>query len=252
MPVSSLLPPPLLAALDAESEPEEARARVIEALTHPTWANERRDATGDNQRLELLGDAVLELIVTETLFFRLPHADEGLLSRARAAAVNEAALADAARRIELGAALRLGRGEDASGGRERAPILADAFEALIAATYLWRGPAAARRLVELALGDAIESAIDAATHGKASGGVDARAKDPKSLLQEHAQRGGGATPVYEIESAEGPDHDRSYVVRVLVAGEPLGRGRGRARREAERAAAVEALAALAARKDESR
>lgn len=238
------LPPTLATLIEHASDPERARTLFGEALTHRTWLNEHPGVrTGDNQRLELLGDAVLELIVTHRLFEQLPHADEGLLSRARAAAVNEAALAAAARTIDLGSAIRLGRGEAASGGRERARTLADAFEALVAAAYLAGGMSLASELLDAALGDTIAAAVRGAT-GEARGLVDARVKDPKSVLQELVQREGGPPPVYQHDDPSGPIHDRTFHARVLANGRELGRGDGRSRREAEMRAAGVAIDAL--------
>jgi ribonuclease III len=238
------LPPTLATLIAHASDPARARALFDEALTHRTWVNEHPGVpTRDNQRLELLGDAVLELIVTHRLFEQLPHADEGLLSRARAAAVNEAALAHAARTIDLGSAIRLGRGETASGGRERARTLADAFEALVAAAYLAGGMKLAEELLDAALGDTIATAVRGAA-GEARGLVDARVKDPKSVLQELVQREGGPPPVYQHDDPSGPIHDRTFHARVLANGRELGRGDGRSRREAEMRAAGVAIDAL--------
>jgi len=243
------LPEVVARVIERASDPDRARALIDEALTHRTWINEHpAERRRDNQRLELLGDAVLELVVTHQLFEQLPTADEGLLSRARAAAVNEAALAGAARSIALGPALRLGRGEEASGGRDRARTLADAFEALVAAAYLAGGLALAESLLRDSLGDAIGAAVRGAA-GDARGPVDARVKDAKSVLQEIVQRDGGPPPVYEHGDPTGPVHDRVFHVRVIANGRELGRGDGRSRREAEMRAAGEAIDTLE-RKDE--
>jgi ribonuclease-3 len=198
----------------------------------------------DNQRLELLGDAVLELIVTRALFEALPHADEGLLSRARASVVNEAALAAGARAIALGPSLLLGKGEVASGGSDRPRTLADALEAVIAAVYLAAGLEAATALVERALGDAVRAAVTQSAPREpreGSSAIDARVKDAKSVLQELVQRDGGAPPKYELEAAEGPVHERTFRVRAIVRGEVFGVGEGRSRRDAEMQAAAEAI-----------
>jgi ribonuclease-3 len=240
------LPEALRRIVDASSDPVAARRLVTEALTHRTWANEHPEAgSADNQRLELLGDSVLGLVVTRALFEALPSADEGLLSRARASVVNEAPLAAAARALDLGPLLRLGRGEEGSGGRDRARTLADAMEALIAAIYLAAGIEAARGLVEESLGAPIAEAVRAATTPPASArGVDARVKDAKSVLQELVQRRGGDPPSYQLEATDGPVHERLFRVRVDARGVTLGRGEGRSRREAEMRAAGEALAAI--------
>lgn len=238
------LPEIVRAALACAREPSSARGLVLAAVTHRTWCNEHPGAS-DNQRLELLGDAVLELIVTEALYAALPEADEGLLSRARSASVNEAALAEAARAIGLGGALRLGRGERASGGADRTRTLADALESVIGAVHLACGLEAARTLVRAVLGAQLDEAVrlSAATP---RGPIDARAKDAKSVLQELVQRRGGPGPSYDLEGTSGPDHDRRWRVRVRVRERELGAAEGRSRRDAEMAAAVQAIDALAA------
>jgi ribonuclease-3 len=221
-----------------------AKRLFVQALTHRTWVNEHTGAT-DNQRLELLGDAVLGLIVTESLYASLPGADEGLLSRARSASVNEAALAEAARGIGLGATLRLGRGELASGGADRSRTLADALESLIGAAYLACGLDGARGLVRAVLGARLDDAVRVAA-GSSLGPIDVRAKDAKSVLQELVQRRGGEGPQYDLEGSSGPDHDRRWHVCVRVRDRILGTGEGRSRREAEMVAAAIAVDALAA------
>lgn len=237
------LPPALSRVIERAADAGRARALLVEALTHRTWVNEHpAEQRSHNQRLELLGDAVLELIVTHELFEQLPGADEGLLSRARATAVNEAALAQAARAIDLGPALRLGRGEAASGGRERARTLADAFEAVIAAAYLAGGLGLAKELLDEALGGVVATAVrGAASDSGGLVGVDARVKDSKSVLQEIVQRDGGPPPVYVHEEPSGPVHDRVFHARVMANGRELGRGEGRSRREAEMRAAGDAI-----------
>jgi ribonuclease-3 len=243
------LPAAVLDAIAEAADADGARALAREALTHRTWANEHPQAAmRDNQRLELLGDAVLELIVTRALFEALPHADEGLLSRARASVVNEAALATGARVIALGPSLLLGKGELASGGNDRPRTLADALEAVIAAVYLAAGLDAAAALVERALGDTVRAAVaqSAPREGTMDGtsAIDARVKDAKSVLQELVQRDGGVPPRYELEAAEGPVHERTFRVRAIVRGEVVGVGEGRSRRDAEMHAAAEAIEKL--------
>ncbi len=202
-----------------------------EALTHPSYANERR-AVIDNQRLEFLGDAVLGLCTSEILVERFPDADEGSLTRLRAQLVNADALASWARSEDLSAGLRLGRGAGQSGLGNSTNVLADAVEALIAAAYLDAGMDAARsacaRIVEAGL-----ISLEAAG-----------ARDPKSELQERLQAGGGEPPAYEVIESGGPAHDRWFTVRVRALGQDLAEGRGRSKRLAERAAAVAALERL--------
>jgi ribonuclease-3 len=241
------LPAAVLDAIANAGDAEDARRLAREALTHRTWANEHPQAgLRDNQRLELLGDAVLELIVTRALFEALPHADEGLLSRARASVVNEASLAAGARAIALGPSLLLGKGEMASGGNDRSRTLADALEAVIAAVYLAAGIDAAASLVERALGDHVRAAVEQSAPRSATTTIDARVKDAKSVLQELVQRDGGAPPTYELEAAEGPVHERVFRVRAIVRGEVFGVGEGRSRRDAEMRAAAEAVERLRA------
>jgi len=204
-----------------------------EALTHPSRANETPGRLADNQRLEFFGDAILDFLVSHLLFIRFPGAREGELTRMRAALVDEANLARVAAALDLGSYLALGRGEEKSGGREKRSILADACEALLAAVYLDGGITAARKVVSRLFA---ESAA-ASPAGNLS-------SDYKTELQEFAQASYGATPGYELVAAEGPAHDRSYFVRVLLNGALAGEGRGSSKKEAQQAAARQALAKL--------
>lgn len=199
-----------------------------QALTHPSYANERR-GVADNQRLEFLGDAVLGFCTSEMLFARYPNADEGTLTRVRAQLVNADALAGWAREVGVSGALLLGRGADSGGLRDSTNVLADAVEALIAASFLDAGLDAARA--------ACARIVESKLASLAPGGP----RDPKSELQERAQATGRDAPLYEVVESGGPPHDRWFVVRVMVGGEALGQGRGRSKRLAERAAAAEAL-----------
>ena len=202
-------------------------ARFDEALTHPSYSNE----TGalHNQRLEFLGDAVLGLCVSELLAARFPDADEGSLTRMRSALVNANALARFAKKVDLGAALALGRGARIGGEREGLNVLADAVEALVAAVYDARGLDAARRLSAAVVADPL------AEIGPAP------ALDPKSALQERVQARGQPAPTYRVVHSEGPAHDPRFVVEVLVGEEVLAQGEGASKRAAERAAAESAL-----------
>lgn len=203
-----------------------------EALTHPSFANEVR-AVRHYQRLEFLGDAVLGLCATETLYERFRDADEGSLTRFRARLVNAEALAQWARDNGLGDALRLGRGADASGLRKSTSVLADLVEALVAVAYLEGGieggRVACRRILEPALADLEADA----------------GRDPKSELQERVQKAGKTAPIYQVCESGGSSHDPWFVVDVVVSGETLAQGRGRSKRLAERAAAAAALARMA-------
>lgn len=203
------------------------------ALTHPSYANEVR-AARHYQRLEFLGDAVLGLCASELLFDRFPDADEGSLTRMRASLVNADALAAWAREEKIGEELRLGRGAEASGLRDSTNVLADFVEALVAVAYFEGGLDAARRACGKILGRAL-SALEA----------DA-GRDPKSELQERVQRDGGPAPSYEVADSGGSAHDPWFEVVVHVCGRAVASGRGRSKRQAERAAAAEALLALRA------
>ena len=202
-----------------------------QALTHPSYANEARHGRRDDyQRLEFLGDAVLQLCVSEALVRTRPDAREGELSRMRARLVSTEALAAFARELDLGSALRLGRGADAAGERHQANVLADALEAVIGAVYLDRGAAAAEAVVAAILA---RSESDVAAE-----------RDPKSELQERVQALGGAAPRYELVDTSGPDHRREFHVRVEAMGRALGEGRGRSKKAAEQEAARQGLQAL--------
>jgi ribonuclease-3 len=207
------------------ADPELLRA----ALTHPSYAHERSEGHG-NERLEFLGDAVLGLAVARLLFDTYPDWPEGHLTRARAALVNSGALAERARALELGAHARLGRTERRSGGAEKERILANLFEAVLGAVYLDGGIERVFEIVRRELGAAL--AAGDAVH----------ARDPKTLFQEWAHAAKGRTPRYRAEHDSGVEEaeDRFHVV-VLLGDEPWGRGMGRTKRAAERAAAREAL-----------
>ncbi|MFW6049587.1 MAG: ribonuclease III [Myxococcota bacterium] len=203
-----------------------------EALTHRSFRNERPDvAPRDNERLEFLGDAVLDLVVSELLWRSYPQAPEGELTRRRADLVCEPTLSALASDVAIGPALRLGRGEERSGGRDKPRLLASALEACMGAVYLDGGfPAAfevGRRL--------LSGRLDAVPPG---------ASDYKSRLQELTQRQGEGTPSYELVRTEGPDHDRRFHVVVSLSGRLLAWAEGRSKLEAEQAAARDALHAL--------
>lgn len=205
-----------------------------QALTHPSYANEaKRGRREDYQRLEFLGDAVLQLCVSEALFDAHPDAREGELSRMRSRIVSTESLAAFAREVELGSALLLGRGADAAGERHQANVLADALEAVIGAVYLDRGPEQAREVVRAILARAETELLVS--------------RDPKSELQERVQALGGASPRYELVETSGPDHRREFLVRVEAMGQMLGEGRGRSKKSAEQEAAKRGLLALAER-----
>jgi ribonuclease-3 len=214
--------------------------RLGQALVHPSFRNEAGAARGlDNQRLEFLGDSVLALCVGELLMAEFPEAAEGDLTVMRAALVNAEALAAVAARVELGHALRLGRGADATGERQRPNVLADALEAVVGAVFLDGGLQAARALTGVLVAEGVAAL-------RAQGGIE---RDPKSRLQERMQARGAPPPSYEVAVAEGPPHQRSFEVIVTVEPEPgspveAGRGRGSSKKLAAQAAARAALAWL--------
>ena len=205
-----------------------------QALVHSSYLHEHPGtASGHNERLEYLGDAVVALAISEALYRLRPGDDEGAMSARRAAIVSTAGLARLANRLELGAWLLLGEGESQRGGRLRPSLLASAFEAVAGAIYLDLGFDAAREwLVDVA---APELASDAAVGSL---------KSPKSQLQERTQRLAGERPAYHLVDVSGPDHERVFRIDVSVGGEVLGRGAGSSRRIAETTAASAALAAL--------
>ncbi|HEX9622119.1 MAG TPA: ribonuclease III [Polyangiaceae bacterium] len=209
-------------------ELSEDAPHLRQALTHPSFANERRESA-DNQRLEFLGDAVLQFCASELVYERFGNADEGTLTRLRAQVVNAEALAEWARRHQVDQALFLGRGALASGLGASTNVLADAVEALIAASFLDAGLDAARRVCRQVVDFGL-------SHFAAEDG-----RDPKSALQEFVQAIGLPAPRYHVLESGGPAHARWFRVEVEVGEEALGSGNGRSKRLAERAAAEAAL-----------
>jgi ribonuclease-3 len=201
------------------------------ALTHKSKAHE--DATGgvvDNESLEFLGDAVLGFVIADLLYREFPHFDEGQKSKAKAALVSTTALAELGQKIGLGAYLLLGRGEEKTGGRQKQALLADGCEAVIAAIYLDGGIDAARDCILQELAEEIE-------HVRSPDFL----RDFKSALQERLQASGRPLPDYEVTAELGPDHDKRFHVTVRVQGEVLASSEGRTKKEAEQAAARQAL-----------
>jgi len=212
------------------------RATALVAVTHKSWVNEHRgEGAEDNERLEFLGDAVIDLLVSEYLMSRFPLAREGDLSKLRAAVVDEPGLAAMGRALQLGELLRLGRGEELTGGREKASVVADAMEAVIAAVFLDGGLAAVHRLIDPFLEEAYARA--------ASGSLD---RDFKTQLQEQAQARFRTSPRYRVVAEVGPDHSKTFEIEVELRGQVLGRGSGRSKKDAEQGAARVAIEALAA------
>ena len=214
-PLSEALTPEPLAALADRLGHRFADPALLElALSHRSWCAEN-DGPDSNERLEFLGDAVLGLVVTDHIFRTYPTLPEGELAKVRASVVSAPTLAELAEKLELGSAVRLGKGEDASGGREKPSILADTFEAVIGAVYLDAGWREVERMLLEIMGDRIEEA------SKGPGG-----QDYKTRLQEVVARRFDALPVY-IVSAEGPDHAKVFHAQVEVDGVNRGDGRGR-------------------------
>lgn len=207
------------------------------ALRHRSWVAEQHAGSGaepeSNERLELLGDAVLDVVVSEHVYGTYPAMSVGAMAKVRAAVVSADALAEAARGLGLGDALLMGRGEEAAGGRDKRSILADATEAMIGAVYLDGGWEAARRLVLSLLADRIEST--AADPGR---------DDAKTVLQERSARVAGTAPEYRV-SHTGPDHERIWWAVVSIGGRDCGTGEGATKKQAEQAAARAALGEFA-------
>lgn len=199
------------------------------ALTHRSFAFEQPEAIDHNERLEFLGDAILGAVVTDLIYAKFPALPEGDLARLRASVVNTVALAEIARTIGLGEHLKLGKGEEGSGGRDKASLLADSFEAVIGAVYLDRG---IDRVTEV-----LTPLFNAALDEVVAGGM---TFDAKTALQEAAVKMSGDVPNYRVASS-GPDHDKRFTAHVYIDGEPYGTGMGHSKKEAEQRAAREAL-----------
>ncbi|MCE2647290.1 MAG: ribonuclease III [Streptomycetaceae bacterium] len=201
------------------------------AFTHRSFAYES-GSKETNERLEFLGDSVLGLIVTESLYKRYPDFDESRLSPLRSGVVNMRALADIARGLQLGSHIRLGKGEEVTGGRDKHSLLADALEALIGAIYLQFGFAKCSEIVEKLITPTMDSAV-----ARGAG------LDGKTALQELAAALGKGAPEYVV-SEEGPDHDKNFTATAMLAGQVLSQGVGKSKREAEQVAARGAYEAL--------
>ena len=197
------------------------------ALTHSSYANEKKGKIRFNERLEFLGDAVLQLITSEKLFKENPNMPEGKMSKQRAALVCEDALAGYAHEINLGDYLNLGKGEETTGGRKRPSILSDAFEAVIGAIFLDGGMEPAKKFV-LHFVDAAHLSL----------------QDYKTLLQEIIQQNPGEKLSYVVTEESGPDHDKQFTMEVHLNSNVIGKGTGKSKKHAEQAAAKEALALM--------
>jgi ribonuclease-3 len=201
------------------------------ALTHRSYLNENPDyVLEDNERLEFLGDAVLDFVTGEYLYHRFPEVAEGRLTNLRSALVRTEMLAEFAANLSLGEFLLLGRGEDESGGRERLAILCDAFEALLGAVYLDQGIDAARQFVYRMIEPALQEVLASDSE-----------KDAKSQLQEVAQSHCQLTPTYRTVNERGPDHAKIFTVEAIIGDKSYGRGTGFSKQNAAQAAAQEAL-----------
>jgi ribonuclease-3 len=203
------------------------------ALTHRSYLNEHPEALEDNERLEFLGDAVLDFVVGAWLYNQYPEMPEGDLTRLRSALVYTDSLAGFAQQLGMGAAMRLGRGEIQGGGNERRPLLCDTFEALVGAIYLDQGITAVQNFMSKLLIAGAEDAI-----------VNHKTEDPKSMLQEWVQAQGYTTPKYVTRSVTGPDHSRLFTVDVIVDDQVYGSGSGLSKQIATKDAARDALERL--------
>lgn len=206
---------------------------LVRALTHRSYVNENTNAVEDNERLEFLGDAVLDFVVGAWVYNHFPEMQEGDLTRMRSALVRTDTLAKFARQLDLGPALRLGRGELASGGRRRDNLLCATFEAIIGAMYLDTGIPNVEIFIEPLLADASQRIISHVEQ-----------YDPKSTLQEWAQSNKLGTPKYTTVDSSGPDHARTFTVEVHINGKVFGRGEGTSKQSAAQMAAHAALESL--------
>ncbi|MDO8407632.1 MAG: ribonuclease III [bacterium] len=206
-------------------------ALLQEALTHRSYLNEHREYAGaHNERLEFLGDAVLELAATRFLFDTFPQKPEGELTSYRAALVNTISLAESAQALQVGGHLRLSKGEAKDTGRARDVILANTFEAIIGAVYLDQGYEAAALFIARTILPKLDDLIAKGAH-----------QDAKSRFQELAQEKKGVTPSYKVLAEEGPDHDKIFTVGVFLGATEIARGEGPSKQEAEQSAAQAGL-----------
>lgn len=200
-----------------------------QALTHRSWVNENSVNLGTNERLEFLGDAILEFIVSKEIYEKFPKEEEGYLTALRANLVNTKNLASVATNLKIGEMILLSKGEEDGGGRKNQSLLADTVEAIIGALFLDQGIEASEKFIK----ENILVDVDK----KASLPL----KDPKSLLQEKVQSKGYAAPKYQVVHENGPDHDKEFTVEVVVNGKAEAKGSGKSKSEAEQDAASNAL-----------
>ena len=221
-----------LRALGVLGVPPEGGAIYELALTHRSYAFEQHEPVDHNERLEFLGDAILGAVVTTLIYTEYPELAEGEMARLRASVVNTYALADLARELQLGQYIRLGKGEQSSGGGDKASLLADTFEAVVGAVYLDRGI------------EEVTTALDSLFTERLRARIEAGGRyDAKTALQEVVVRELGGFPAYRVASS-GPDHDKRFTAHVYVESELFGVGEGRSKKEAEQNAAREALERL--------
>jgi ribonuclease-3 len=218
------------APLLAHTGPFRNPALLATALTHRSWVNEQPTPQEDNERLEFLGDAVLDFVVGSYLFRRFPAMREGEMTALRAALVRAEALADFARQWEIDTCLRLGYGEAETGGRQKIATLSAAFEAVIGALWLDQGLRKTKRLIEQVIEPALGRIMADASH-----------RDAKSRFQEWAQGMHNITPHYRVISADGPDHARHFTVQLLLGDAVWAEGEGTSKQRAEQAAALSGL-----------
>ncbi|WP_027390815.1 ribonuclease III [Chrysiogenes arsenatis] len=211
-------------------------ALLKRALTHRSFANEKHSSVAmNNERLEFLGDSVLGMVVSEYLLRQFPHEPEGKLSKTRSFVVNEKTLSRiASKKLNLGAYLLIGKGEENTQGREKASLLADALEATFAAMYLDGGLEKVR--------DVIIGLLESEIHGVV---FEKKQRDYKTELQEVTQGKLGVIPTYHVLSEHGPDHEKTFAIRLMIGQEEFGRGEGTSKKAAEQLAAKQALARLA-------
>lgn len=200
-----------------------------QALTHRSWVNENSNNKGTNERLEFLGDAILEYVVSKSIYEKYPKEEEGYLTALRANLVNTKNLSVVAEKLGLGSEILLSKGEEDGGGRSNSSLLADTVEAIIGALYLDQGIEEVEKFIE----ENILVDVDK----KASLPL----KDPKSLLQENVQAKNLSAPKYQVVSESGPDHNKEFTVEVVINGKPEAKGVGRSKSEAEQDAASNAL-----------
>lgn len=205
------------------------RTLLDTALTHRSWINEHQNQRESNERLEFLGDAVLEFVVSKELFKKLPDKEEGYLTALRANLVNTTNLARVARQLNIGSKLYLSKGEEEGGGRNNSSILADCVEAIIGALFLDGGVSAAEDFIKKYVLSDLDKKLKQPL------------KDAKSYLQELVQARGFMAPRYEVVKEEGPDHDKTFTVEVIINGRPVARGVGKNKNIATQNAAKAAL-----------